>query len=100
MDSSDYQMMAARTAYSKDGQRIALAIAGLGLAGEAGECVELIKKHLAHGKPLDKEALILELGDVCWYVNAVCMHLGVTFEHVFDKNIEKLQKRYPNGFNP
>lgn len=70
----------------------------LGLCGETGEVADIIKKHVFHGKPLDREHLIEELGDVRWYMELLCMALNTTLEEVEAKNTEKLQKRYPNGF--
>lgn len=71
----------------------------LGLAGEAGEVVDLIKKYLYQGHPLDKEKLVNELGDVCWYVAVLADGLGYRLEDVMQGNVEKLRKRYPNGFD-
>jgi len=70
----------------------------LGIAGESGEVVELIKKHLYHGKPLDLCDLEKELGDVLYYVQAMCNLFGLEFEGCMDFNVLKLQERYPNGF--
>lgn len=76
-----------------------LTLAALGLAGETGEAVDLVKKHLFHGKPLDREKLILELGDVRWYLESFAWLLGVTMEEIEAKNIAKLKVRFPDGFN-
>ena len=89
-----YQEKATRT--MGDG---GLAMTALGLAGETGEVVEMVKKHLYHGKPLDREKFTKELGDVLWYLSACCEVAGVDFAEVARANIEKLEKRYPNGFN-
>ena len=70
----------------------------VGLSGEAGEALEVVKKHIFHGKPLDREKLILELGDICWYLEESFNALGVTREEVEQKNTDKLRKRYPDGF--
>lgn len=77
-----------------------LAIWGLGIAGEAGEVADVIKKHLGHGHDLDTAQLTRELGDVLWYVAAIAKTIGVTLEEVARANIEKLQRRYPDGFDP
>jgi NTP pyrophosphatase (non-canonical NTP hydrolase) len=95
MDS--YQANAVRTAQGMEDPNM-LANWGLGLAGEAGEVIELIKKHLYHGKELDKDALIKELGDVMWYVAAICSQVGLSLEDVAERNVAKLSARYPNGF--
>ncbi|NJO62364.1 MAG: nucleoside triphosphate pyrophosphohydrolase family protein [Richelia sp. RM2_1_2] len=77
-----------------------LTTAGMGLAGEAGETVDLVKKVLFHGKAYTdeiKEKLILESGDVSWYWMNLCIAIGVNPIDVLIKNIEKLQTRYPGG---
>lgn len=79
--------------------RDVLALGGMGLAGEAGECVDLIKKHLFHKVPLDRDKLIKELGDVRWYFEVLCHAAGITITEVERLNVEKLRKRFPNGFN-
>lgn len=76
-----------------------LGLGAMGLAGEAGEVVDLIKKHKYHGVPLNREKLIKELGDVRWYFEAICSVIGVSMEEIEQQNIEKLRARYPNGFN-
>lgn len=71
----------------------------LGLAGEAGEVCDLFKKHFGHGHHLDRDKVVKELGDVLWYVSAVASLQGISLQEIADKNIEKLTKRYPNGFS-
>lgn len=92
-----YQHKAMRTAAE---QLKELSYAGLGLTGEAGEVADILKKHLFHGHPLDREAFIKELGDVAWYIALCCTLIGEPMEKVLQANIDKLQKRYPNGFDP
>lgn len=70
----------------------------LGLLGEAGEFSELIKKWVFHGKELDRTKAILELGDVCYYLQVIANTLGVSIEEIQRINSDKLAKRYPNGF--
>lgn len=72
----------------------------IGLNGEAGECIDMVKKHLFQGHDLDKDKLVKELGDVCWYLAISAEALGVTLEEVMQGNIDKLLKRYPDGFDP
>ena len=72
----------------------------MGLAGESGEIVDYFKKVIFHHNPLDKEKLIKELGDMVWYFVGLLDLYKIDIEDVFDKNIEKLNKRYPNGWNP
>ena len=71
----------------------------MGLCGESGEAIDIIKKHLAQGHPLDREALAKELGDICWYVAETAQVLGYDLETIMTMNIEKLKKRYPDGFS-
>jgi NTP pyrophosphatase (non-canonical NTP hydrolase) len=78
---------------------VRLAAYGLGIAGEAGECADLIKKHIGHGHPLDVVKLKLELGDVLWYVAGLAELAGLTLSEVASANLAKLEKRYPSGFN-
>ena len=71
----------------------------MGLAGESGECVDLVKKHLMQGHQLDKEHLASELGDVAWYLAVTAYALGYDLEQIFQMNVDKLWKRYPTGFD-
>ncbi|MCY8197906.1 nucleoside triphosphate pyrophosphohydrolase family protein [Bacillus spizizenii] len=71
----------------------------MGLAGEAGEVTDLIKKSVFHGHSLDKQEAEKEIGDVMHYVAGLATLLGLDMETILDKNIKKLQKRFPNGFN-
>ena len=71
----------------------------LGLVCESGEFGDIIKKHLYHGQDLDIEKIKLELGDIMWYIGNVCNVLNIELSEVAGKNIEKLEKRYPNGFS-
>lgn len=70
----------------------------MGLNGEAGECIDILKKHLFHGHELDKEHIAKELGDVLWYVAQSADALGYTLEEIAQMNDDKLAARYPNGF--
>jgi NTP pyrophosphatase (non-canonical NTP hydrolase) len=72
----------------------------LGLAGEAGEVCDLLKKHWGHKHPLDREKLCKELGDVLWYVAAIAVQHGISLRDVAHANVEKLSARYPKGFSP
>jgi NTP pyrophosphatase (non-canonical NTP hydrolase) len=70
----------------------------MGLAGEAGEVVDELKKHLYHGKTLNRESLIKELGDVRWYLEYLALMLNVSMEEIETQNVLKLRARYPHGF--
>jgi NTP pyrophosphatase (non-canonical NTP hydrolase) len=77
-----------------------LLTAGVGINAEGGEFLEIIKKMVFQGKPWNadnREHLIIELGDIMWYVAQATQALGVTMEQVLDGNIRKLSKRYPEG---
>lgn len=92
-----YQQAAMRTCRHTPGSQQALVEAALGLAGETGEAVDIVKKTMFGGHPLDKEKLLLEMGDIAWYLAEMCLALGVTFQEVLEMNIKKLEKRYPQG---
>ena len=72
----------------------------MGLCGESGEAIDIVKKWLAQGHPLDREHLAKELGDVAWYLAETAYILGYPLEEILQKNLEKLSKRYPDGFSP
>ena len=77
-----------------------LATAAVGLSAESGEFLEIVKKMVFQGKPWNsdnREHLIIELGDVMWYVAQACMALDISFEEVLERNVKKLEKRYPGG---
>ena len=77
-----------------------LLTAAVGISAEGGEFMEIVKKMVFQGKPWNddnREHLIIELGDVMWYVMQACMALGVSLDEVVEGNVEKLKKRYPGG---
>lgn len=99
MTLNDYQFLAQRTS-RKDlypGEHLLNGM--LGLAGEAGECCDLVKKHNFQDGRNIKDALKEELGDVMWYVCEAASALGLCLEEVAQYNIEKLKRRYPDGFD-
>ncbi len=75
-----------------------LLLGTLGVGGEAGEVVDLVKKVLFHNKELEYEKLIKEIGDVRWYLEYLCLTLNVTMAEVEEANMKKLMARYPDGF--
>ena len=99
MNFDDYQSLAGRTSPAGRVALDRLTNGGLGLAGEAGEVVELVKKHRYHGHELDAAAMTKELGDVLWYVAELCTASGLSMGEVAGQNIEKLRRRYPAGFS-
>lgn len=98
MTVNEYHREAMRTAPELDHQRM-LIDAALGLAGESGEVADIVKKANYQGHLLDKDAIEKELGDIAWYIALACQALGVPMQEVFQKNIDKLRQRYPNGFD-
>ena len=98
MDFNEYQTKALRTAGVKEKTQLVLN-GVMGLAGESGECVDIMKKHLFQGHALDREKLMDELGDVLWYLAITTDGLGYQLEDIANHNIIKLVKRYPEGFN-
>ena len=77
-----------------------LLTAGVGLNAEGGEFLEIVKKMVFQGKPwndANKHHLIIELGDLMWYIAQATQALGVSFEDVIATNVKKLEKRYPGG---
>ena len=101
---NDYQKACLRTESaapdisSKTNQYARILQGLMGLNGESGECIDILKKVLFQGHDLDKERLASELGDVAWYLAVSADAIGYDLETIFKKNIEKLYKRYPNGF--
>ncbi|MDT8901853.1 nucleoside triphosphate pyrophosphohydrolase family protein [Anaeroselena agilis] len=95
----DYQQLAERTAGNKT-EHTRLTNFGMGLAGEAGETIDYLKKVVFHGHQLDKDKLQKELGDCLWYIATLATTAGLSLSDVAAANIEKLRARYPEGFDP
>lgn len=98
MTINEYQSLAMRTLNPSLDRKDVLINGVMGLCGEAGEAIDIVKKHLAQGHPLDRESLIKELGDVAWYLAETAYALDIPLEEVMRRNIDKLRKRYPQGF--
>lgn len=106
MDANNYQFAASRTLLAEPDAvytsgELMLVWNAIGLAGETGEVNDIIKKVVFHRHEFDeatRNKLIEELGDVLWYVAALCSKLDVTMSHVMRQNIAKLQTRYKNGY--
>ena len=100
--SKDYQsFIESLSALNGKGANInRLTTAAVGISAEGGEFMEIVKKMVFQGKPWNddnREHLIIELGDVMWYVMQACAALDVSLEDVVAGNVEKLKKRYPGG---
>ena len=99
MTINEYQKLAMTTLNPEIDKKDVLINGVMGLCGESGEVIDIVKKHLAQGHELDREKIIKELGDVAWYMAEIATVLDVELEDVLVQNIEKLKKRYPEGFS-
>ena len=99
MLANTFQDCVMRTASNGLTKNEALTNAAMGLAGESGEYVDILKKALFHGHELDVAKCKNELGDILYYVAWAADTLGFTLAEVMEGNVAKLLKRYPNGFN-
>lgn len=111
MTGSEYQGLAMRTNDGLSDYRLKITIENteidvaellmgcLGLAGESGELLDLFKKWIFHGKPLDESHAKKELGDVLWYVAEIAHSMGWDLDEIMAMNIDKLRARYPEGFS-
>ena len=99
MEINEYQKLAMRTLNPKIEKKELILNASMGLCGESGEVIDLVKKHLFQGHDLDEEVLIKELGDVAWYLAEAATALDVNLSEILEKNIKKLENRFPDGFN-
>lgn len=95
---NEYQTIALRTLNKNLNQKEILEDGLMGLNGEAGECIDILKKHLFQGHNLDKEHLAKELGDVAWYMAITAHAIDYDLEDIFKMNVDKLKTRYPDGF--
>ncbi|MDB8858367.1 nucleoside triphosphate pyrophosphohydrolase family protein [Pediococcus acidilactici] len=95
MEFNEYQKKANKTLL---GNEQVLTNCALGLAGESGQVVNLVKNYTFRGADLDKEQLTKEMGDVLWYLSQVAQWANIPFEEVAQKNIKDLAKRYPHSF--
>ena len=97
MTLNEYQQLSRRTLPT--GTPMGLANYAMGLTGESGEVVDHIKKHVFHGHKLDKAETMNELGDTLHYLSGIASMIGCSLEDIAVMNIEKLKRRYPNGFS-
>lgn len=99
VDFNTYQELTGRTAGKFESQSEELVAWTMGVGGESGEIVDYVKKVIFHGHPLDREKLKLEIGDNLYYLARLANLLNYSLEEVAKANIEKLKKRYPEGFS-
>lgn len=98
MELNEYQRLAGRTSDESLNPWRRLSNGCFGMCGEAGECIDLLKKVEFQGHTFDPNRFTDELGDVLWYVAETASGLGLSLEQVAKRNIEKLKARYPQGF--
>ena len=99
MNINEYQKLAMQTLNPALTPQEVLMDSALGLCGESGEVADLLKKHLMQGHPFDQNEFAKELGDVAWYLAEAAPALGMDLETILQMNIEKLKRRYPEGFD-
>lgn len=98
MTLNEYQRLAMTTLNASLERKDVLINGVMGLCGESGEAIDIVKKWLAQGHELDKEHLAKELGDIAWYLAEIATALDLSLEDIFQANIKKLKRRYPEGF--
>ena len=96
---NDYQRQAMTFLNPKLNRKDVLINGVMGLCGESGEAIDIVKKHLHQGHPLDREKLSKELGDIAWYLAETAYALDIPLEKILRDNLKKLQSRYPEGFS-
>ncbi len=99
MTFSEFQKASLRTSRA-DPHRERLMVQSLGLSGEASEVGQMVKKWAWHGKKIDREKFKDELSDVLWYVADLASAMELNLDDIAVHNVEKLRKRYPDGFTP
>ena len=99
MPINEYQKLAMTTLNPELGKKDVLINGVMGLCGESGEAIDIVKKWLAQGHELDREKLAKELGDIAWYLAETAYALDIPLEDILQANIDKLKKRYPEGFD-
>lgn len=97
MTPNDYQQAALRTVPGDLPPERLLLNGLMGLNGEAGEAIDILKKHLFQGHELDTEHMAKELGDVAWYLAVSANAIGYDLETIMQMNVDKLKARYPDG---
>ena len=96
---NEYQRLAMTTLNPELSKKEVLINSVMGLCGESGEAIDIVKKWMAQGHELDKEHLAKELGDIAWYLAEAATALDMQLEDILQANIDKLKKRYPEGFD-
>lgn len=97
MNANEYQKLALRTEHGTTDEQSRLLHGLMGLNGESGEALELLKKHMFQGHWFDKYHMAKELGDIAWYLAVAADAIGYSLEDIFVMNIKKLEDRYPGA---
>ena len=98
MTINEYQKLAMTTLNPALTEKEVLLNGVMGLCGESGEVIDLVKKWMMQGHDLDKAHLAKELDDVAWYLAETATAIGYDLETILQNNIDKLKARYPEGF--
>ena len=98
MTINEYQALAMTTLNPELSRREVLINSVMGLCGESGEAIDIVKKWMAQGHALDRDHLAKELGDIAWYLAEAATALDIPLEDILQGNIDKLKQRYPDGF--
>lgn len=99
MTINEYQKLAMTTLNPELSKKDVLINSVMGLCGESGEAIDIVKKWMAQGHELDKEHFAKELGDIAWYLAEAATAIDMPLEDILQANIDKLKKRYPEGFD-
>ena len=99
MEINDYQRLAMTTLNPALDKKDVLINSVMGLCGESGVAIDIVKKWLAQGHELDRARLAKELGDVAWYLAEAATALDIPLEDILRANLDKLKARYPEGFS-
>ena len=99
MTGNEYQLLATRTSNKELSAKEHIINGALGLTGEAGEVADLVKKCYMQGHDLDREHIAKELSDCLWYISETATAIGYDLDTIMQMNIDKLIKRYPDGFS-
>ena len=99
MTANEYQQQALRTLNPELSRKDVLINGVMGLCGESGEAIDIVKKWLAQGHELDKQKLAKELGDIAWYLAETAWALDIPLDEILQANLDKLARRYPEGFS-
>ena len=99
MEVNEYQRLAMATLNPALSNKDVLINSVMGLCGESGEAIDIVKKWLHQGHELDKTHLAKELGDIAWYLAEAATALDLPLEQIFQDNLDKLKRRFPQGFD-